>query len=116
MCLTPIRLTAFRFPLSSPPLPFCPASPPLVPPGYEKHEELRVVAARVAVLGRKGADVRLRRLERVLAHLDSPDANYKDFAVSSAEGEVLLRFMREQAEATNTLKAEMEAIQLLHSR
>ncbi|CAI5477473.1 unnamed protein product [Closterium sp. Yama58-4] len=84
--------------------------------GYEKHEELRVVAARVAVLGRKGADVRLRRLERVLAHLDSPDANYKDFAVSSAEGEVLLRFMREQAEATNTLKAEMEAIQLLHSR
>ncbi|GJP54348.1 hypothetical protein CLOM_g13448 [Closterium sp. NIES-68] len=84
--------------------------------GYEKHQELRVVAARVAVLGRKCADARLRRLERVLAHLDSPDANYKDFAVSSAEGEVLLRFMREQAEATNTLKAEMEAIQLLHSR
>ncbi|CAI7768867.1 unnamed protein product [Closterium sp. NIES-54] len=84
--------------------------------GYEKHQELRSVACRVAVLGRKCRESRLHRLERLFARLDSTDADYKMFAASSAEGEVLLRFMREQAEATSELKSEMESIQELHSR
>ncbi|GJP30980.1 hypothetical protein CLOM_g7539 [Closterium sp. NIES-68] len=84
--------------------------------GYEKHQELRSVACRVAVLGRKCRESRLHRLERLFARLDSTDADYKMFSASSAEGEVLLRFMREQAEATSELKNEMESIQELHSR
>ncbi|CAI5474077.1 unnamed protein product [Closterium sp. Yama58-4] len=58
--------------------------------GYEKHQELRSVACRVAVLGRKCRESRLHKLERLFARLDSIDADYKMFSASSAEGEVLL--------------------------
>ncbi|CAI5463814.1 unnamed protein product [Closterium sp. Yama58-4] len=84
--------------------------------GVEKLLELQRVAARVAVLGRKCRSARLHTLGDLFPLLLSPDSDLSHFAVSPAEADALIKFMREQAEATERLKSEMEAIQQLHHR
>ncbi|CAI5506123.1 unnamed protein product [Closterium sp. Naga37s-1] len=84
--------------------------------GVEKLLELQRVAARVAVLGRKCRSARLHTLGDLFPLLLSPDSDLSHFAVSPAEADSLVKFMKEQAEATERLKSEMEAIQQLHHR
>ncbi len=51
------------------------------------------MASRVAVLGRKCNDQRLRKLRVLFEDLSNPEASFKDYSVTPPEAETIMRYV-----------------------